>query len=151
MNVIAKARGSAHVVVIVAVLAVIIGALGYVGYNTFTKNNNVAVSESSLKADAAGAYSSVCGSNYKLIHTQYGKGFTLRNYAIPGKYYTAKSGCALVVNNDWGTPARMCVHANKKSDCGTYKHYAGPVYYEHKGGVSLRGSKGTNSTAWVTN
>ena len=144
-------QGVAHMALIaVVVVAVVAAGAGFLVYKHKSPNNG------KLKADAAGAYSSICGSGYNLKHTQDGNGFKLYNYKN-----AAGRGCALVVNDNWGTAANLAVGAGRPSgrdgqmwtsygyDSGRYRYYAGPIYYPQDVGVRLSGSKDGHSTSWT--
>lgn len=94
--------GFAHVWLVVVAVLVLLGALGYVGYNSFMKKGNVAQT-SSQKADAATA-DAVCPAGYEFITSK-------RSTTI--NTYPQKDGPAvlkLYVNKKlpYSDPKRMC-------------------------------------------
>lgn len=141
-------RGVAHLALIaIVVVAVVAAGAGFLVYSKKGPNDG------KLKADAAGAYSSICGSGYNLKHSQGGNGFTLYNYKN-----ASGRGCALVVNSNWGTAANLSVSATAQvnefrrnviaSDSGRYKYYAGPIYYTHGTNIYLSGTKNGSNAYW---
>ena len=153
-----RQAGIAHLVLVIAATVGILALLGVVGYSSLTNKDE----KTSKEASAKGAYSSICNTvakqkgmkaGFKLRTIKSGKGFKLYNYKNP----KSGKGCALVINNNWGSRAKMSVSAQKnvysKKFGGTaantlakqgpryYKYYAGPIFYKHKKGIYLHGSK----------
>lgn len=146
-------HGIAHLALILVIVVGIIGAAGFLVYKKQSTPNSA-----SLEADAAGAYSSVCGRGFNLRHTQNGNGFRLMNYKNPN---TGK-GCALTINNNWGVRANLSVEAGRSyysagkggftsygKDSGSYRYYAGPIYYNHAKGITVIGKKNGAQAHWT--
>lgn len=139
-------QGVTHIALIAVVtVAVVAAGAGFLVYKHKSPNND------KLKADASGAYSTLCGPGYNLRHTQDGDGFKLYNYKN-----AAGRGCALVVNDAWGTKSLLEVSVTLppntsfwNSDMGNYKYYAGPIYYPHRIGAILGGQKNGKYTSWT--
>ncbi len=145
-------QGIAHVALIAVVAVAVVAA----GAGLLVLNKNKGQNEGKLKADAAGAYSSICGSGYNLKHTQDGYGFKLYNYKN-----AAGRGCALTINDNWGAASTLYVGAGRSSGRDgqmwttydtdgpkTYRYYAGPIYYPHDVGVVVSGEKNGHRTSW---
>lgn len=145
-------QGIAHLALI---LVIVVAAVGAAGFLVYKKQSTPSAGK--LEADAAGAYSSVCGKGYNLRHVQNGNGFKLYNYKN-----SAGKGCAITVNGNWGVKSDLSVQAGRgyysagsggfhsyAKDAGSYRYYAGPIYYTHDKGVSLIGMKNGSRATWT--
>ncbi len=160
MKLMKSQQGVAHLALIaVVVVAVVAAGAGFLVYN-----KNKGPSNGALKADAAGAYSSICTDNlpgvgYNLKHTRDGAGFKLYIYKNADN-----RGCALVVNDNWGAAATLGVKAchayfsGGNGGCSlisqdgpkTYRYYAGPISFSYNdANVVVTGSKNGNTAKWT--
>lgn len=143
-------HGVAHLALIVVVVVAVVAAGA--GFLVFNKNKGP--DNGKLKADASGAYSSICGSGYNARATKDGVGFKVYTFKNP----SSGRGCAVMVNDNWGTSANMSIKVIKgirddysatiASDSGNYKYYAGPVKYDHAVGLYFKATKNGKTIDW---
>ncbi|HSX07207.1 MAG TPA: hypothetical protein VLG92_05815 [Candidatus Saccharimonadia bacterium] len=135
-------KGFAHLAILLVVVAALVVGAGAFVYMKQKPNND------KLKADAAGAYSSICGNGYNLVKQSARNGYTVYAY----RYGSTTSACAITVNQQWGAVARLgvTIDGGRPSDQGNFRYYAGPIYFKiASNGTGVWGSKNNDLTGYI--